>query len=275
MSTMKVLSWNVAYRVRKQKLQLDAVLSRNADVIGLQEVTAKTYPLWAEGLGEAGYPYLASTFDKPLNPSDLKGPRRSGLLIASKWPLKPMHSSGAKLRWPERLLSAVVAHPNTKFEFHVAHIPPGSSHNWLKIETFNGIYSRLAKMSHMPRILCGDFNSPQAEFENGEVVTWGQSIRNENEVRLSERYVPWDEGERSVLQGLAKYDLPDIFRLINGYARQDFSWVVRRQGKIVSRRRFDHIFAAIELNPVFCEYVHAFRDDSLSDHSAIEAKFEI
>jgi len=271
---MNVISWNVAFRVRKQPLQLDALLERNADLIGLQEVTAKTHPLWTTGLEEAGYKYIFSTFDKQPNPYNLRGPRRYGVLIASKWPLKPKRSSGARLPWPERLLSAEIAHPKSRFEFHVAHVPPGSSHGWLKIDTFNGIYSTLAMKSQIPRILCGDFNSPQAEFENGEVVTWGQSIGRDRKVRLSEKYVPWDEGERSVLQGLAQYDLVDVFRLINGYDMEEFSWVVRRHGKIVATRRFDHMFAAVELNPVLCEYVHDVRESSLSDHSAIEARFQ-
>ena len=34
---MKIISWNLANRVRKQQLQLDALVSREADLIGLQK----------------------------------------------------------------------------------------------------------------------------------------------------------------------------------------------------------------------------------------------
>ena len=52
---MKIISWNVAHRVCKQQRQLSALISRKPDVIGLQEVTNKTLPLWMEGLQKEGY----------------------------------------------------------------------------------------------------------------------------------------------------------------------------------------------------------------------------
>jgi len=66
-----------------------------------------------------------------------------------------------------------------------------------------------------------------------------------------------------------------MFRWLKGYESQEFSWLFRRKGKIISRRRFDHIFAAKTLNPDTCRYIHPFRKKLLSDHSAIEATFKI
>ena len=60
---MKIISWNVANRFKKQSLQLDALISRKPDVVGLQEVTKETLPLWADGLNKAGYKYIISSFD--------------------------------------------------------------------------------------------------------------------------------------------------------------------------------------------------------------------
>jgi len=166
--------------------------------------------------------------------------------------------------------------PNVDFEFHVAHIPPGASHGWLKIDTFEGIFKFLAKPScNYPRILCGDFNSPKAETSSGEVITWGQNILKDGQVRFNDKEGRWDAGERSVIQGLAEYNLYDIFRLLNGYEAQEFSWLLRKKGKIIARRRFDHIFAAKTLNPDTCRYIHSFREELLSDHSSIEATFKI
>jgi len=278
---MKIISWNVAHLVYKQKSQLSVLISRKPDVIGLQEVTNKTLPLWLEGLKKEGYLHTISSFDLHDNISELIGPRKYGILIASRWPLDPIDQSSLKIKWPERLVSVLIHFPKMKFEFHVAHIPCGASHGWLKIETFEGIYNFLARKNNKHfRILCGDFNSPQAETPYGEVITWGQKIRKDGQVRLIKRKKggsgeKWDAGERSIIEGLADYDLCDIFRLKNGYETQEFSWLLPRKGKIIARRRFDHIFASKALNPVNCRYIHSFREKLLSDHSAIEATFKI
>ncbi|GAI74240.1 unnamed protein product, partial [marine sediment metagenome] len=97
----------------------------------------------------------------------------------------------------------------------------------------------------------------------------------DGQVRFSDKEGRWDARERSVIQGLTEYNLYDIFRLLNGYESQEFSWLLRRKGKIIARRRFDHIFAAKTLNPDTCDYIHSFRKELLSDHSAIEATFKI
>ena len=49
---------------------------------------------------------------------------------------------------------------------------------------FEGIYRRLACSSDRPRILCGDFNTPQKEMADGEVVTWGQDTEEISECRV-------------------------------------------------------------------------------------------
>ena len=276
---MKIISWNVAHRVRKQKLQLSALISRKPDVIGLQEVMSKTLPLWVEGLQKEGYIHTMPSFGLHDGNSELIGPRRYGILIASRWPLDPVDQRSLTILWHERLVSVLIHSPKVDFEFHVAHIPCGSSHGRLKIETFEGIYKFLARKNNKyPRILCGDFNSPQAEKLSGEVITWGQKILKDGQAKLTNRggkWGAWDAGERNIIQGLSEYDLCDIFRLLNGYKSQEFSWLFRRKGKIVSRRRFDHIFAAKTLNPDTCCYIHSIREELLSDHSAIEATFKI
>jgi len=274
---MKIISWNVAGRVRKQKLQLGALVSREANIIGLQEITSRTLPLWVEGLRKAGYKYAIPSVNlQNASNSEFIGPRRYGILVASHWPLDHVDQRSLKIPWHERLLSVLIHSPNVDFEFHVAHIPPGASHDWLKIDTLEGIFKFLARPSYnYPRILCGDFNSPQAETRSGEIITWGRDILEDGQVRFSDKDRRWDAGERSVIQGLAEYDLYDIFRLLNGYETQEFSWLLQRKGKIIARRRFDHIFAAKTLNPDTCHYIHPFREELLSDHSAIEATFKI
>ena len=47
---MKLISWNVAARVKKQPQQLEAILKHEPDLIALQEVTLKTARMWQKGL---------------------------------------------------------------------------------------------------------------------------------------------------------------------------------------------------------------------------------
>jgi exonuclease III len=175
-------------------------------------------------------------------------------------------------------VSVIVEAPGTEVEVHTVHIPPGSSNGWIKIDTFHGVFQRLARPSSVPRILCGDFNSPQSETADGQVVTWGQRALKAGFVTRSRvRGRPgdeWDKGERSVLVGLSAFDLHDIFRRLHGFRKEDFSWYLRR-GEIVVGRRFDHLFASRRFGVHSCHYLHQFREVGLSDHSPIAAHLEV
>ncbi len=169
-------------------------------------------------------------------------------------------------------------------------IPPpydrhyGANHGWSKVETFEGIYQRLARTSDHPRILCGDLNTPQAERPDGTVITWGQDILPNGEVVCEGSWrdpagredtsARWDAAEREVLTGLAAHDLPDIYRQLHGYTPQEFSWYWKGQGREIGRR-FDHVFAAPSLDARKCCYLHDFRTGGLSDHAPIEVVFAI
>lgn len=173
---MRLISWNVANRVKKQPRQLDAVLAREPDLLALQEVTKKTGNMWREGLQAAGYDQIFTSFDICPDLDGMVGGRGRAVLIASRFPMDILDQDGLEMPWTERLVSVLVHHPERDFEFHAAYIPPGSSHKWLKIETFEGIYQYLARQSQRPRILCGDFNSPQLELKDGRTVLWGQKL---------------------------------------------------------------------------------------------------
>ncbi len=74
-----------------------------------------------------------------------------------------------------------------EIELHAAYIPPGSSHGWLKIDTLEGIFRRLAQPSTRPRILCGDFNTPQAERADGRIITWANACAATARSRSTDR----------------------------------------------------------------------------------------
>ena len=51
---LRVVTWNVAGRVRALPEQAAALAAVGADVVCLQEVTVRTEPLWRAALAEAG-----------------------------------------------------------------------------------------------------------------------------------------------------------------------------------------------------------------------------
>jgi endonuclease/exonuclease/phosphatase family metal-dependent hydrolase len=190
----------------------------------------------------------------------LVGARRYGLVVISRWPVEPIVGVPVRMPWPERLLSTVVAAPFDRVEVHTAHIPPGASHIWLKIDTFEGVHERLTRPCPDARILCGDFNSPQDELETGEVITWGQTIHRDGTVSIVDhrdatRYGRWDAGERSIITGLATHGYADAYGAVHGYSKREFSWQLNRRNGPV-RRRFDHIFVSSQLRPTACTYLH-------------------
>lgn len=243
----------------KLSAQAKSLAEHEPHVVALQEVTAKTIPLWRRELEDREYRVITS-FDLTSDHEELVGGRRYGVLTASRWPIEALPLTDFDLPWPERVLSVILYCPWGEVECHNAHLPAGVSHGWIKVETFEGIYERLAIESEIPRILCGDFNSPQIEQADGTTIPFGKG---------NDR---WSSAELSVISGLAEHDLGDVYRSLNGFEKQDASWVMQRLGKQYGRR-FDHVFASQHLKPHACHYLHLLREQGLSDHSPIEACF--
>ena len=184
-----------------------------------------------------------------------------------------------RVPWAEKALSMTAWLPSGPLDVHVVHVPPGSSNGWVKVEVLEALYHHLACESARPRLLCGDFNTPQAELPSGEVVTWGQRIDEAGRVRprrvvRGRPAAQWDAAERNVLTGLAAFGLRDVFRSLHGYQVPAASWVLRYRTRVIPRR-FDHIFASPHILAVRCDYLHEWRKAGLSDHAAIEADLEV
>jgi len=160
---------------------------------------------------------------------------------------------------------------------------PGVSNGWTKIEMLEGIHRRLARESEKHRILCGDFNAPQGETEDGYTITFGQEVLPdgsvvtegswEDPVGRLDTMARWDSGERGVLHGLSQFDLTELVFDPNFEAKWQRA-LDKLGGKGSVGRRFDHVFASGSLRPRGCQYIHTVRKEGLSDHSAIEAEFE-
>lgn len=99
------------------------------------------------------------------------------------------------------LLAVEIAHPDGPLELYATYVPVAARQQTAKIVTLEALQTRLARASTVPRVLCGDFNTPQAELPDGTLVTFGQSRRRGGGWNTS---IPrQDAAERSVLRGLA------------------------------------------------------------------------
>jgi len=254
---VRLLTWNVAGRTKLLPDQLAAVGRREPDLVTLQEIRPSTAPAWREALAAEGLGYA-------LDSATFIGRRRLFNLTASRWELTELPAIGAPQ--PERVLSAVSESPAGQIEIHNAHVPPAPSNGLIKVETCEALFERLARPSERHRILCGDLNTPRFESEHGEVETFASNHPGD-ELR-------WDAAERSLLTGLAEWDLRDAFRELNGYDRRDVSWVFHTRSRRKAAHRLDHVLASASLNPIACDYLHEWREAGLSDHSGMEAIFE-
>lgn len=265
---MRLLTWNIAGRLRHGECQTAALIARSPDLVALQEVTCKI----AEGVGSSlaapGLTFQASSACAASSPK-----RAIGILIASRWPIEPLDLWPGAIPWTEKALSVRVLRPNGAFDLHAVHIPNGSANGWTKIETLEGVFRVLSRPVSAPRILCGDFNTPQKEFLDGRVATWAQNIRRNGTLTITRSTDPdwdgdrWDAGERNVLVGLREHDLSDVYRLTG--TPEDATYFARH-GK---GQRFDHVFASRALEAVRCAHLHDFRLAGMSDHSAVEVDF--
>ena len=245
---MRLISWNIQAGggARRGKL-VDAVMSREPDVVTFQEVTNQSTKEFRELFRKAGLEHFTQSFPR-CNADKLVGCRRYGELLASRWPLEQISSTSFGAPWAEKVLSVNLAtDPHGEGELHSVHLPNGAANGWTKIEMFEAIYKRLAQNVKHHRILCGDFNSPLQEMEDGQIRTCGQERQaadgtyfiGESWTDKQGRTFPeerWDMAERQVLQELRRYDLTDSFRLKHGYRREAFSHYTNNRGTRKGRR---------------------------------------
>ena len=284
---MKIISWNLNGRVRCVADQLRALHRRSPDVVAVQEVRESTLSNLQAGFARFGLVHCADSLEGANPRRKPAGPRRIGVMVASRWPLEVL--SAPPIQWQERLLSVRVSMPRAHAEVHTTHVPPGATNGWTKIYILEQLFEAFCRTSRHPRILCGDFNLPWEELMNGEIITCGQrelpdgswivkerNWRDPQDRVHSERR--WDKAERNIMQGWPEGGFRDVYRFLHvqpGQAyRPDKSWLTRR-GRKEFKRRFDHIFACSRVQPVHCSYLHSFRERGLSDHSPIEALLKI
>jgi hypothetical protein len=132
----------------------------------LQEVTDKAYHTVKARLHSYGLEHNIYAREAVASPQ-----KQRCVAVFSRWPLELLEGH-LEVPYPELVLSTKVGHPELPIEFHCVHIPNGSDHGWEKIESFEAVYKGLAMSSDIPRVLCGDFNSPKEELPTGKIIPW-------------------------------------------------------------------------------------------------------
>ena len=256
---VRLITWNVARRVERLAGQAAALGARAPGVIALQEVTARTLPLWEAACATLGLPHVLCSLRDAEPGRTPAGPRRTGVLLASRDPLAP--APALAVPWPESALAGVTA----GIEVHVVHVPNAANAE-IKPRTLAAVRAGLAERvaDDGARVLCGDLNTPRREHPDGTVWSFARDGRG----RLREaRAGFWDEAELGVVPGLRDLGFTDCFRAVNGYASREPSWAFPHGGGW----RLDHVFCSAALRPAACAYHHDWRLAGLSDHSALEA----
>ena len=257
----RVLTWNVAGRVKEVARQIDVVVADPWDVVCLQEITPTTRDRWAAALEERDMHVAVSAW--PVEPV---GSRRLAVLIASREPIAA-ELPVPGIPWPERHLGVRTAIDGVEAEVHTLHAPLSGKPDQVKVRTLEALYAALTadKPDDVARVVTGDFNTPQYESREGDVQTFARTRSGKIRAAYGERH---DAAELLLVQELPRNGWADAFRALHGYGRRDRSYMFahRKFGW-----RLDHILSSPPLVPVACEYIHEWRESGLSDHSAMWA----
>jgi exonuclease III len=255
----RVLTWNLAGRVKGIEPQVEAVTSRDWDVVCLQELTPTTIGRWTEALSAAGLHVAVSALEPGAS-----GSRRLAVAIATREPPAVVQVPG--LPWPERHLAVRTAVDGLDAEVHTLHAPLSGKPDRVKVRTLEALFEHLSSPDGPPRILTGDLNTPSYESREGEVQTFARTRSGKIRPDYGERH---DAAELLLIQDLPRLGWSDAFRALHGYAARDRSYMFanRKFGW-----RLDHILASPPFEPVECAYLHDWRETGMSDHSAMWAE---
>jgi exonuclease III len=226
------------------------------DVVALQEVTARTEPIWREALADAGLSFAESALGV-----DVARARPLGVLTAARQPLERAPLA-VDMPWPERVLSCRLG----DVEILNVHSPIAPAPDLAKVRTHEAVAGHIAAGGPSRRILCGDLNTPRREHPDGSVMSFAYTSSGKLRPERGER---WDRAERALVFDLRQEGWVDAYRSLHGYGERSASWTFSQDR---GGWRLDHVLA-LGLRPVAAAYAHDWRRDGLSDHSALVVDF--
>lgn len=249
-----LVCWNVAGRLRRQAVQAERVIGISPDIVCLQEVIPRAVSPWREHLTAAGLGDVRVAQPPPA------GARQRPLLtlVAARVPQETVEVEGVP--WPERVLATRLA----GLEVVNVHSPISPKPGLAKVLTHEAVSAHL-HAGRGPRLVCGDLNTPRREHPDGRVWTFA---RHRNGRLREDRGERWDAAELALIKGLEGSGFRDAFRALHGLEQREPSWVWQRSG---GGYRLDHLIVSSEVEVPVCGYLHAWRDEGLSDHSPLVA----
>jgi exonuclease III len=263
-----LITWNVARRASALVDQATAVAGRKPDIVALQEVTRRTFPLWCRAFELMGLTHVRASAVGD-DPTAASSGARTLVMIGSRDALDDVEEPLAAPR-PESALSVLARTSSGPLEVHCVHVP-NAANGWVKVETLEAVRHGLATPARAPRVLCGDLNTPRRELPDGQTISFARDTRGHLRPERGRR---WDAAELSVVPGLRDLGYRDAYRTLHGYQSRSPSWTWKTIAGHNGGWRLDHIFLSAELRPLACHYHHEWRERGLSDHSALEADLE-
>jgi exodeoxyribonuclease-3 len=258
MLLVRLITWNVAGRVRRQAEQAEVIARASADVVALQELTARTLPLWRTSCAAMGLVACETSLDTAPAAA---GRRVLGVLVAAREPVRRL--GPPLVPWPERVLCCAVG----DVEVVNVHSPIAPAPELAKVRTHEAIAAYLAACDGRRMVLCGDLNTPRRELPDGDVITFAHDSAGRLRPERGER---WDRAERALVRGLRERGWLDAFRALHGYSDREASWTFANDR---GGWRLDHVLV-LGLRPVASAYAHDWRRTGLSDHSALVVDLE-
>lgn len=298
---MRVMSWNVqgvfAPKPLDEKIpeqvEFIASIDPTPDIVFLQEVNRNRAELWRESLRDAGYAGQLDTLGWAQELGDSQIPphhqiqHSNGNITAVReaesvelkrpsirdGPFEDRDLNHFDTHFPEKILVSTLRWSELEIELWNIRAVPGNSWGEEKVKIFETVYNRLLISGDRPRVLAGDFNSPDAELADGQIVPFGFDKDRD----IWHRYV---NAELNILRGLGTTGMIDVFRAVHGYDTEeilDVSFPTQADDPLevpkedIQGKRFDHILASETLPPVTCYYdCCGFKH---SDHAPIIADF--
>jgi exonuclease III len=248
---VRILTWNVAGRVTRQAEQAEAVAAIAADVIALQEVTPRTWPLWREALG----PNALWSLEPPAPARG--GPRPLGVVLAAMFALERVPVGD--VAWHERAIHA----RGGGVDLLSVHSPISPSPELAKVRFHEGLLAHLRALTG-PAVLAGDLNTPRRELPDGSLLTFAHNSDGSLRPERGER---WDAAEQALLRALGWHD---AFRALHPDAKAR-SWTWPNGGGY----RLDHVLVTPGVEVLTATYLHELRESGLSDHSGLVVDFAV
>jgi len=263
---LSVLTWNVNFR-SAAALDPIAALPSLPDLVTLQEVKLDHADAVHERLKGMGYESVYSHAPDAAEP-------RYGNMIAARTKLTSFEPTALDFPYPQLVAHVGVEAPGGPVNVITVHVPNGSGYGWEKIDTLEALRHTVLGLGGEPVILTGDFNEPRYAMQDGQVVTWGQDPDGERWALWDEWTFDgatgsgerWDAAVRWFFESPEESGIRNAFWDVAGHGAMEASHVSRG-----AKRWFDHVFVSDDFRVDDCRYLHAFREDKFSDHSALIA----